>query len=321
MSQFSRRRALQILAASVAVPLGALGLRGLRGELHPVSWKGEALGGLASLTLWSYDPDHATAALVRMQAELRRLEKVFSLYDATSEIVRLNRNQVLSDPSMDLFRVLEEARRVADLSQGAFDPSIQPLWRLHAKTLKPDPSLISAAIGAVDYSAIAANRKSIKLEKNGMAITLNGIAQGYITDRVTEVLGNEGFENAVIQLGETRALGHAPDGAPFTIALVDPLNPDRLKGELEIAGNAISVSGGYGHQFSSADSHHIFDPTTGKSANRLLQVVVRARTATLADALSTAIYVAGEHHAARILGASPDSLGILTRPNGTTITL
>jgi thiamine biosynthesis lipoprotein len=151
-----------------------------------------------------------------------------------------------------------------------------------------------------------------------MSASLNGIAQGYITDRITEILGNEGFENAMIELGETRALGTAPDGQPFSVALVSPFAPATVERNLPLSHRALSVSAGYGMTFAEG-RHHIFDPQTGASPHQLAQVAVLSPKAISADALSTAIYVAGEARARELLAAYPGSSAILWRNDGTTV--
>lgn len=321
--RITRRGALRILAAGVALPLGALGLGMVRDAPQPVRWHGEVLGALSGMTLWHPNPRVAERAIAQMLVEIDRLEEVFSLYRGGSEITRLNRDGVLEAPSGDLVEVLEQSRRIADVSGGAFDPTIQPLWRLHSSGALVGPSLADEArldrvLALVDYRSISSGAQAIRFGKPGMAISLNGIAQGYITDRITEMLANEGFENAMIELGETRALGAAPDGQPFPVGLIDPRAPATIERTVPLANASLSVSGGYGFVFDASGRHHIFDPHTGLSARRLTQVAVISPKATAADALSTAIYVAGEDRAAQLLAAYPGSRAILSRNDGTT---
>jgi thiamine biosynthesis lipoprotein len=138
-----------------------------------------------------------------------------------------------------------------------------------------------------------------------VAITLNGIAQGYITDRVADLLRNDGFEHAVADLGEWRALGNHPEGRPWRAAT--------REGEIELSDNALAVSSGAGTAFEpSGRFHHIFDPATGASALRLAEVAVVASRAMIADALATAICVVGEERAAELLAAYPGARAIVT---------
>lgn len=318
--RLTRRDAMRICAAGLALPAGVLGLRATRGVPSAVQWQGVALGGLASMTLWHPNPRVAQRALDRLQIEIDRLENVFSLYRPNSEISRLNRNGALAAPARDLVEVLDLSRQVAEASGGAFDPTIQPLWQVFERIPDAGRHQIDAALAHVDFAAMDATARLVHFGKPGMAISLNGVAQGYMTDRITELLGNEGFEHAMIELGETRALGAAPDGTPFSVALVDPGAPDRLDREVALANASLSVSGGYATPLG-ADRHHIFDPRTGESATGLSRVAVIAPRAAIADALSTAIYVAGEPAAPALLAAYSASRAILTRQDGTSIEL
>lgn len=318
-ARVSRRGALRVLAAGAALPLGALALSAVRGAPAPVRWSGAALGALSSMTLWHPNPDVARRALARMLIEVDRLEDVFSLHRPHSELARLNRDGRIDSPSADLVRVFDHALQVADLSRGAFDPTIQPLWIFHASggVRRHGAAALAAARARVRHGAVELRPRAIRFGEPAMAASLNGVAQGYITDRIAEILGGEGFDSAVIELGEIRALGAAPGGAPFPIALVDPASPGRIERDVALADMALAVSGGYGARIDGA-THHIFDPATGESAMRLAQVAVVAPRALWADALSTAICVAGEDAARALLDSRPGATATLYRTDGTT---
>jgi len=318
----SRRQVLRILAASAAVPIGVAGLRmfGPQPVFH--TWHGQALGSEASMQLWHPNADHAERTLARMASEVLRLERVFSLYDANSEIVRLNGQGVLPGASRDMIAVLEKARTIADASGGAFDPTVQPLWTLYETHFRnaadpsgPPPQAIEQARRLVDYRGIDISGGTVRLALPGMAITLNGIAQGYITDVVADLLRNEGFDHVLVELGETRVLGTHPEGRPWRVGLRDSEGgTDRT---IELVDQSSATSGGYGTVFDPTGlHHHIFDPATGASAHRLTEVVVTAPRATEADALATAIFVAGETKAAAILATTPGARAMLTRTDG-----
>lgn len=320
----SRRQALRIFAAVLALPAGVLALRGFSSGYAAETWHGESMGGLASLTLWHPRAEFARHTIARLRPEIDRLEAIFSLYEPDSEISRLNREGTLAAPSADLIAVLEEARRIADVSGGAFDPTVQSLWTLYERHFRSRPDLISgpgqrqidATLALVDYRAIDTSNRRASFSRSGMKATLNGIAQGYITDRIADLLREEGFDHAMVEVGETLALGEAIDGRPFSIGLRDPSSPGTVNRTVDIADEALSVSGGYGTRFGSSASHHIFQPATGLSADSLLDVTVTAPRAIWADALSTAIYVAGEDAAPTLLTAYPNSRAILTRRDG-----
>jgi thiamine biosynthesis lipoprotein len=315
--RLSRRNMLSISGASLALVGSLYGLRALVGAPQPVRWYGEALGAFSSITLWHTDPKAASRAIQKMLVEVDRLDKVFSLYRSDSEINALNRDGRLERASLDMLEVLKISRFVSDLSAGAFDPTIQVLWRLltQGDARRVDDQDYRNALALVDYTNVTVTGQSIVLARPGTELSLNGIAQGYITDRITEILGNEGFESAVIELGELRALGSTPDGSAFKVGLVNPLSPIDIDAEVDLR-SALAVSGGYGMTFGSPSDHHILDPQSGKSAAGLVQVAVVADKAVSADALSTAIYVAGEKGALAILAGFPGARARIVRGDG-----
>lgn len=325
----NRRQAIRIIAASAALPLGLVALQTARGQSGYETWHGLSLGGPASLTVWHENPAFARATILRLRSEIERLEAVFSLFRNDSEIVQLNRAGRLDTASSDLRTVLVAAQDMAEISRGAFDPTVQPLWRLYEGYFLSNPDSLSgpaeAAVAAaralVNYRLLDIGSRSVRLGRPGMAITLNGIAQGYITDRVADLLRAEGFEHAVVEVGETRALGTQPDGSEWSFAIKDPFDPAQTNRKLLLSEAALSVSGGYGTPFGRSRLHHIFDPATGGSAQSLVDVVVVAPRAILADALSTAIYVSGEACGAELVSPFSGTRAMVTRPDGTCVAL
>ncbi|GAA0781353.1 FAD:protein FMN transferase [Castellaniella ginsengisoli] len=293
-----RRRFLGILAASAALmgpgPLRAA-LRDSGALPEPVVWRGVALGADAQLQLLHPDRAHAER-LVRMAvAEVHRLEQVFSLYREDSALVRLNRAGRLDMPPLDLSRLLSQAVAFGERTGGRFDPSVQALWDLYAarlragKPLPPEPGALRAALAKVDYRAIRIEEEAIVLDRPGMALTLNGIAQGYITDRVTELLRANGLEHAMIDLGEARGLGARGAGRPWRAGIADPDESGRILETIDLSNQALATSGGYGTPLDTGGRFtHLFDPHTGQATPRWRSVTVRAADATTADALSTA---------------------------------
>jgi FAD:protein FMN transferase len=322
-ARLSRRRVLRIVAAVAGLPLMIAGVRATASKGRFFRWQGEVLGALSELTLWHADASVASSAILKVRAEIERFEKIFSLYRPDSEISRLNLDGKLTRPSPDLRNLIEESQRLSTLSGGAFDISVQPLWRLYEAHFWSRTD-ISADIGArardvasalVDFRSIGGGAAAIGFAQPGMAITLNSIAQGYITDAIADMLRNEGFDSAVVDLGEFRTLGEHPDGRPWRLGIGG--DDERI---VELEDMALAVSGGRGTTFeASGHFHHIFDPHTGASANSLVQVAVMGPRATAADGLATAICVAGETRAPALLASYPGTRAILTRLDGTTM--
>lgn len=326
----TRRRVLRIVAAVAGLPLMIAGVRATAPKVQEHSWHGEVLGAVSELSLWHSDAVFARAAILKARLEIERFERIFSLYRSDSEISRLNATGKLIKPSRALRELVEESQRLGELSDGAFDISVQPLWRLYEAHFWSHRDIV-ADIGArardlahalVDFRKIETGADAIGFARAGMGITLNSVAQGYITDAIADMLRNEGFDHAVVDLGEYRTIGPHPDGRPWRIGIRDGKAPSAVGRMVELEDMALAVSGGYGTTFEpSGRFHHIFDPHTGASANRLVDVAVIAPRATIANGLSTAICVAGEARAPALLAAYPRTRAILTRLNGTSVTL
>jgi thiamine biosynthesis lipoprotein len=307
----SRRRTLAIFAGAAT----ALVTSRSRAAEPPrlFEWRGSALGAEATIRLYARSTARAAEALDAAAAEIERLENEFSLYRPTSALSRLNRDRRLLSPSLDMRFLLAEAVRFGKLSQGAFDVTVQPLWELYARHFSrhpddssgPRPELVARAVGLIDYRRIQIEPDRIMLP-SGMAVTLNGIAQGYVTDCVADLLRARGWNDVLIDLGELRGLGAHPDGHPWTAALASPLDAHREAAIVPLSERAIATSSGAATRFEASGKYHqLFSPASGRSANAYAAVSVASQRATLADALSTAIFVAPPSAAEAMLSELP----------------
>ena len=271
----TRRRFLAISAAALAARPAA--------AAAPVRWRGIALGAEASVTLHG-DPDAARAALDEVTAILREVEALYSLHDPASALSRLNRDGRLAPVPPDFARLLDLADAAHRATGGRFDPTVQPLWRALAEG--GDTARARAALG---WDRVARGADAVRLDP-GQALTLNGIAQGWATDRVTDALARRGFVRALVDIGEVRALG-----GPWRVGVEDPdFGP---LGTRTLDGTAIATSSPGALRLGAGT--HILDPLGG--APLWSTVSVAADRAALADALSTAacLMTAGDIAAAR----------------------
>ena len=303
----NRRRFISIAAAfASAGPRAALAQ-----ELQTFTWHGVALGAEASLTLQHHDKAKAADAINACLAEVTRLEGIFSLFRPDSALLQLNASGHLDEAPADLRLLLAEALRLSEVTGGAFDPTIQPLWALYARHFNtqpdardgPDVHDIAAARSLVDWRKVVVDGGTIRLLAPGMAVSVNGIAQGYITDKVGDLLKARGFAHVLVNMGEQLALGPKWDGGTWRVAITDPVQPGRTIAILPLASGAVATSGGYGCSFDTAGRFtHILDPQTGEPARDWSSVTVIATRATTADGLSTAVAAAPASEAARLLG-------------------
>lgn len=283
MPTLSRRRFLTIAACA--------GVLGTPASAAPdvTQWHATALG--ARVTLSLSHPD-AGAIAERVFAELRRLEAIFSLYRPDSSLSRLNRAGTLPAPPFELLECLSLCSRVHAATGGLFDPSVQPLWQAYAQyytSRSPDFAELEKARKLVGWSGVAYDAGSVRFATPGMALTLNGIAQGYIADRIADMLRREGLRDVMVDTGELRALGGHPQGGdwPVTLENTNGAPIDRL-GLRDAALASSAPSGTYFDPGSRAG--HILNPLTGHPARTAWNLIsVTGPSAALADGLSTAM--------------------------------
>ncbi len=298
----SRRRFIKIFAAQSAALLAGNALSARARARTLKTWHGIALGAEATIQLNHENPKIASRLLKSCVSEIQRLENVFSLYDIHSSLSRLNRDGFIANPPIELTELLQLTKEYGDKTNGAFDVTIHPIVEA-LRTGQPPPGL-----SLVNYRQITITPERITLEHPKAAITLNGIAQGYITDAIADLLTAEGIHNTLVELGEKRALGTHPEGRPWNIGLADPSNPTHIASTIELNNQALASSGGYGTPFkTSGQSHHLIDPRTGRSTNHFSTIHVLANRATQADALSTALSVCSKEEIDAILTHFPNT--------------
>ena len=294
----TRRRFLKIIGlASIGAISGTALVKLTKTDiLQKVTWQGIALGSPAEITIYHPNQKEAEDILSESHKKLVQLENLFSLYKENSQLSMLNKNGYVENPHPDMLALLNLSKKYAEMTDGAFDVTVQPLWNLYneafIKTNKPPlESEIEKTLSLVDWRSISVSKNLINYEKEGMSSTLNGIAQGYITDKISEHLINSDINNTLVQLGEYRGIGDHPDGRPWRLLLSNPEHTDSI-GEIEFTNAAVATSAGLGTPFDlTGKHHHIFDPKNGYNANNYLQVSVTSKTAAEADALATAFLI------------------------------
>ena len=294
----TRRRFLKIIGlASIGAISGTALVKLTKTDtLKKVTWQGIALGSPAEITIYHPNQKEAEDILSESHKKLVQLENLFSLYKENSQLSMLNKNGYVKNPHPDMLALINLSKKYAEMTDGAFDVTVQPLWNLYneafIKTNKPPlESEIEKTLSLVDWRSISVSKNLINYEKEGMSSTLNGIAQGYITDKISEHLINSDINNTLVQLGEYRGIGDHPDGRPWRLLLSNPEHTDSI-GQIEFTNAAVATSAGLGTPFDlTGKHHHIFDPKNGYNANNYLQVSVTSKTAAEADALATAFLI------------------------------
>ena len=299
-----RRRLLRL-----SLGLGALaGGAALAPAVTALHWGRRDLLGFG--TALSLQAGHEREAVVERALDegvalLRRIEAQMSLFDPGSALSRLNREGRLASPPAELLAVLRIAHEVSRESRGAFDVTVQPLWEAFAAAQRegrlPDAREGAAARARVDWRALDARRRLVRFDAPGMAVTLNGIAQGYAADRVRQALAARGIRHALVDAGEFAPLGLRGGTRAWSLGIADPQAESALIARLLADGRCVATSAD-SQAFFSADRrhHHIVDPHTGYSPPALSAVTVAAPSGALADALTKVFFVAGPTEARQV---------------------
>jgi thiamine biosynthesis lipoprotein len=269
-----------------------------------------ALGSSVAITAIHARVDTAVLAIDAAYEEIERLESVLSIYRPGSELSRLNRTALLERPDSSLVEVLHYAEKAWQFSAGAFDATVQPLWELYAAAKRrgelPSDDEIAAARNKVDWRRVQISPERVRLVGSGTAVTLNGIAQGYVADQAMKALLEHGVEHALVDAGEMKPNGRNRNQEPWSVGIQHPRDPASLVAVAELDGRCLATSGDYATTFS-ADRrfNHLFDPATGRSPLGLGSVSIVAPTAIEADALSTACFVLGLTRAMDLIATRP----------------
>ncbi|UWR09394.1 MULTISPECIES: FAD:protein FMN transferase [Ruegeria] len=293
MTRLSRRRFLTISAACAALPTVV--------RAAPVArWRGTALGAPASLQLVGLSDAQAAPIISALEAELDRLENIFSLYRPDSQLSRLNRDGTLPAPAPELLQVLAQSAALHDATGGAFDPTVQPLWMALA-TGVPDAE-VAQARALVGWQGVSVSAEAIRLPHPGRsALTLNGIAQGAVTDRIAALLRAQGLTDVLVDMGEIAAIGTRADGSDWRVGLAGPEGVTR---RIELRDRAVATSAPDATQLAGRHGH-ILGPQGQPVRHRA--VSVSAHDAALADGLSTALCLLPADRIAPVLQRFPEA--------------
>jgi len=166
---------------------------------------------------------------------------------------------------------------------------------------------INQTLPFIGCDKILVNNDKIQIEE-GMGITLDGVAKGYIVDEALQVLRENGIKNAMIDAGgDIATLGTKPGDERWTIGLRNPNNKSESLVEIQLANKAITTSGNYERYFDEeANVGHIMDPRTGWSVYKCSSASIIAKNCTIADILSTAVFVCGPENGLELVEKLPD---------------
>jgi thiamine biosynthesis lipoprotein len=274
---------------------------------------------------WPPAQSAAEAALDRID----ELEDQLTVYRDHSEVSRLNATAADGPVTVDagLFDLIEYAARITRQTNGAFDIATGALiktWGFYKREGRvPTPGERAAALARTGtrFVSLDRDRRAVRFQRAGLEINLGGIGKGYALDRASEILRREwGAVSALLHGGSSsvRAVG-SPPGQPrgWPVVVRHPWDQKRRLGTIYLTDAALGTSAAtFQHfEYNGRKLGHLLDPRTGWPAEGVEQVCVVARSATEADALSTAFFVLGVEQTARYCQTRPD-VGVLLLPAG-----
>jgi thiamine biosynthesis lipoprotein len=269
------------------------------------------MGTLVTITVAAVNEVEATSAIDAGMEEIRRLDRMMSIYRDDSEITQVNlaAGKRPVKVSAEMIEAVEAAARASELTNRAFDITVGPLvvlWQMKLKEGKvPTDAEIARIKKLVNYKNVVVNKEksTLFLKEAGMIMDLGGM-KGYIADRVRGVFKKRGIDNAVIALaGDIWVLGHRENGKPWRIGVQHPRQRDKTLAVLELSDRYITTSGDY-ERFVIRENkryHHIIDPRTGKPSQGVISATLIGTPGALIDPLAKAPFILGPEAGLKIV--------------------
>ena len=262
------------------------------------------MGSRFDITVVAENQDQGDAYIDLAVNEISRIEKLISSWDPNSQTSEIIRNAGIKPVVVDkeLFELVDRSLKISKLTSGAFDisyASMDKIWKFDGsmKTM-PSEDAIKQSVAKVGYQNIVLNpeNNSIFLKLEGMKIGFGAIGKGYAADRAKSLLIKKGVKSGIINAsGDLNAWGKQPNGQDWMVAIVNPLNKEKVFSWFPVENSAVVTSGNYEKyvRFNNTLYTHIIDPRTGYPATGILSVSIFTSTAELADALATSVFVMG----------------------------
>jgi len=236
--------------------------------------------------------------------EIKRIERLISSWDNSSQTSKINRNAGIKPVNVDdeLFQLIKRSIKISKLTDGALDisyASMDRIWKFDGSMTKmPSKEAIKKSVEKVGYKNIILDEvnKTIFLKLKEMKIGFGAIGKGYAADKAKELLIKNGVKAGIINAsGDLNAWGKQPDGKDWMVAIVNPLNKEKVFSWLPVQNSAVVTSGNYEkHVLLNGELYsHIIDPRTGYPSKGILSVSIFTKNAELADALATSVFVMG----------------------------
>ncbi|RYJ42552.1 FAD:protein FMN transferase [Flavobacterium beibuense] len=262
------------------------------------------LGSPFEVTVVARDTLQANKYIDLAVAEVKRIENIISDWIPSTQISVINDNAGIKPVKVsdELMALVERAIRISKLTDGAFDisyASMDRIWKFDGSMKEmPSPEAIKKSVERIGYQKIILDKENntIYLKEKGMKLGLGGIGQGYIADKIKELLYANGCTSGLVNVsGDINAWGRQPDGSQWTVGIINPMNKSKVFAMFPLEDSAVETSGSYEKyvMFNGKRYSHIIDPRTGYPATGIVSVSVFAKTTEVADALATSVFVMG----------------------------
>lgn len=280
-----------------------------------------AMGSEVKLTAWTADEPNALAAFEHVFQDFDHLDRQLSVWHADSQVSRLNesagRQPVGVTP--EVMEVLRAAQQISEWTGGKFDVTfgaLSGLWRFdHDQDNQvPRRSDVAARLPLVDYRLLEldTNGGTAFLRRPGMRVHLGGIGKGFAVDRAALILRSHGITDFLVQSGGDLLASGRRGERPWRAGIRDPRG-DAIFAAMDLVGETFSTSGDYERYFikDGRRYHHILDPDSGEPAAGARSVTIVARSAVIADGLSTGVFIMGAVEGMKLIERLPDVEGVI----------
>jgi len=281
------------------------------------------MGNRFEFTVIADDEYWAKECITAAVDEVRRIEKLFTTFDESSQTNLINQNAGIAPVEVDreVFELIKRSKKISEITQGAFDITYgsidKRLWNFdQTMTALPDPHTAKQLVRLINYRNILLdeNECTVFLKEKGMRIGFGGIGKGYAAERAKWLLKERGVKSGIVNAaGDLTAWGYQPNGKPWTIGIANPDAARDAFSFLEITNTSVATSGNYekfvmigGKRYS-----HTIDPKTGLPVRGIKSVTIICNNAEIADAMATPVMIMGVKVGLDLINQLKDVAGII----------
>ena len=280
------------------------------------------MGSSLRVAIWTTDEAPASAAADRVFREFDRLESLLSVWKPGSDVVRLNAAAGTQPVAVsnETLEVLTAARIGSERTNGKFDitfGALADVWKFDhdQDNSVPDRTAIETRLPFVDFQAVQVNaaERTAFITRPGVRVHLGGIGKGYAVDAAVALLRQQGFRDFLIQAGGDIYAAGTNNGTPWRLGIADPRGAHEAFAAVEVRDATFSTSGDYERSFikDGVRYHHLLDPDLGQPARGCRSVTIVTSRATMADVLSTGVFIMGPEAGMALIETLPDVEGVI----------